>query len=150
MAAMRILFLCTGNSARSQIAEALLRARGGDRFEVASAGTEPTVVDPLTVEVLRERGIHAADAVSKHLQRYLEEPWDYVVTVCDRAAESCPVFPGAARLLHWSFPDPAAEEGDAERRRAFRSVAEAIGEQVDAFVRDVEDVEAGGSDSARR
>jgi len=115
---VKVLFLCTGNSARSQIAEVLLREAGGDRFKVASAGTDPQGVHPLTVAALGEAGIDARGMVSKHLDRYVDEPWDYVITVCDRAAESCPVFPGAAERLHWSILDPAAASGSNEARRA--------------------------------
>ena len=132
---MRVLFLCTGNSARSQLAEALLRERCGARVRVASAGTDPRAVHPLTVEVLAEAGIDASDAVSKRLDRFLDEQWDWVITVCDRAAESCPTFPGAGRRQHWSLPDPAAAAGDpAERRAAFRRVRDAIAGHIEAFV----------------
>ncbi|HEY8491969.1 MAG TPA: arsenate reductase ArsC, partial [Dehalococcoidia bacterium] len=128
-------FLCTGNSARSQMAEALLRHYGGGRFAVCSAGTEPKGVHPLTVRVLAELGLPTDGLVSKSLDRYLDQPWDYVITVCDRAAESCPVFPGAATRLHWSFPDPAAVPGSPEARlAAFRAVRDAIAERVRAFV----------------
>ena len=131
----RVLFLCTGNSARSQMAEALLRHYGGGRFAVCSAGTEPKGVHPLTVRVLAELGLPTDGLVSKSLDRYLDQPWDYVITVCDRAAESCPVFPGAATRLHWSFPDPAAVPGSPEARlAAFRAVRDAIAERVRAFV----------------
>lgn len=121
---MKVIFLCTGNSARSQIAEALLRRRAEEAaiaVETASAGTDPQGVNPLTIEVLAEAGIDAAAAVSEHLDRYIDERWDRVITVCDRAAESCPTFPGAAERLHWSIPDPAAAEGGHEQRlEAFR------------------------------
>lgn len=131
---VRVLFLCTGNSARSQMAEALLRARAGPALDVSSAGTDPQGVNALTVEVLAERGIDASAATSDHVDRYLSEPWDYVITVCDRANESCPVFPGAARRLHWSFPDPAGATGtDGERRAAFRRVRDAIDRRLAEF-----------------
>ncbi len=103
----RVLFLCTHNSARSQMAEGLLRALGGDRFEVASAGTEATAVRPEAFAVMREIGIDLSGQTSKTLERYLDKPFDLVITVCDAAAESCPVFLGARRRLHWSFPDPS-------------------------------------------
>lgn len=136
---IRVLFLCTGNSARSQMAEALLRRHGSDRFEAHSAGTEPRGVHPLTRRVLAEQGIPTEALASKGLDRYLDQPWDYVVTVCDRAAEACPVFPGAAVRLHWSFPDPAAVPGsEAVRLAVFRSVRDAIEERVLAFVREAE------------
>jgi arsenate reductase len=95
-----VLFLCTGNSARSQLAEALLRALGGASFEVASAGTAPAGLHPCTVLVLAELGIDVSQARSKHLDEFVALPWDYVITVCDSAAEACPVFPGAARIEH--------------------------------------------------
>ena len=143
---MRVLFLCTGNSARSQLAEALLRDRAGHRVEVASAGTDPKGVHPLTVEVLAEFGIDAGGAVSEHLDRYLGEQWDFVITVCDRAAESCPTFPGAANRRHWSFPDPAAAGGGPERQRvAFRRVRDGIDERIRAFAARLERGTSGDS-----
>jgi arsenate reductase (thioredoxin) len=136
--ALRVLFLCTGNSARSQMAEALLRRaaeEAGVDVEVASAGTDPKGVNPLTIEVTREAGIDLDGAESKHLDRFVGERWDYVITVCDQAQESCPIFPGAARTLHWSFPDPAAATGTVEERLAtFRSVRDDIGEHVERFL----------------
>lgn len=132
---LRVLFLCTGNSARSQMAEALLRRAAGEAgvpMEVASAGTDPQGVNPLTIEVMRELDIDLSSAESKHLDRFVGERWDHVVTVCDQAQESCPIFPGAVRTLHWSFPDPAAATGSVEERLAtFRSVRDAIREHVE-------------------
>ncbi len=131
----RVLFLCTGNSARSQMAEALLRAVGDDAFEVRSAGTAPAGLNPLTVAALREVGIDATGADSKHLDRFLDEPWDYVITVCDQAREACPLFPGGREQLHWSFADPAAASGNEEERlAAFRRVREAIRQRIEEFV----------------
>src|SRR6266581_2518190 len=103
----RILFICTHNSARSQMAEGLLRSLGGDQFEAYSAGTEATSVRPLAIEVMAELGIDISGQQSKQLSRYLNEPFDEVITVCDTAAEACPIFPSAKRLRHWSFPDPS-------------------------------------------
>jgi len=132
---IRVLFVCTGNSARSIMAEALLRIRGGDAFEVFSAGTEPKGVDPLTVRVLSEAGIDASDARSKSVTEYLGQPFDYVVTVCDQARQTCPVFPGVHDSLHWGYDDPAAAEGsDEERLVVFRRVFREIGERIDRFV----------------
>ncbi len=131
----RVLFLCTGNSARSQLAEALLRRIAGAQASVASAGTEPVGVHPLTIEVLAERGIDIRDAGSDHLDRYVDDDWDYVITVCDRAAESCPTFPGETERRHWSFPDPAAAEGD--RRQAFRDVRDAMERRIEAFAEEL-------------
>ena len=108
----KALFLCTHNSARSQMAEGLLRHLAGNGFEVMSAGTEATHVRPLAVRAMDELGIDISGQESKTLDRYLGETFDYVVTVCDEANEACPVFPGAAQRLHWSLPDPAAAWGD--------------------------------------
>ena len=124
---MRVLILCTGNSARSQMAEGLLRTIAGDRFEVSSAGTQPTAVKPEAVTVMREHGIDISDHRSKHVGELDGQLFDYVITVCDNANENCPVFPGRAQRVHWSFPDPAAAEGDLETRlAAFRAVRDAL------------------------
>lgn len=131
----RVLILCTGNTARSQMAEGLLRALAGDRLAVFSAGTRPSVVNPLAIEVMGERGIDISGHRSKHLDEFRAQPFDYVITVCDSAAETCPVFPGRAQRIHWSFPDPAAVGGsDAERRAAFREVREAIEARLRAWL----------------
>lgn len=123
----RVLILCTGNSARSQMAEGLLRELAGERMDVWSAGSRPSVVNPLAIEAMRERGIDISAHRSKHLDEFRTQPFDTVITVCDNAAESCPVFPGPAHRIHWSFPDPAAAEGsEAERVAAFRQVRDAI------------------------
>ena len=123
----RILFLCTHNSARSQMAEGLLRHLAGDRFEVYSAGTEATFVRPEAVSVMAELGVDISGQASETLDRYLHEPFDHVVTVCDDANEACPVFPGAKNRLHWSFRDPSrATGGDEERLGAFREVRDEI------------------------
>ncbi len=123
----RILILCTGNSARSQIAEGLLRDLDGTHFDVFSAGSKPSVVNPLAIQVMRERGIDISSQRSKHLGEFIKEPFEYVITVCDNAAETCPVFPGRAQRIHWSFPDPAAVVGsDDQRLNAFRQTRDAI------------------------
>lgn len=123
----RVLILCTGNSARSQMAESLLRELAAGRMEVFSAGTRPSVVNPLAVQAMAERGLDISHNRSKHMNEFLSQPFDYVITVCDDAAEACPVFPGRAERLHWSFPDPAAAEGDsAQRLRVFRETRDAI------------------------
>jgi arsenate reductase (thioredoxin) len=121
----RVLILCTHNSARSQMAEGLLRHMAGDRFEVFSAGTEQTAVRPEAIEAMRKRGIDISGHRSKTLDQFLGEPWDYVITVCDAANETCAVFPGARHRLHWSFPDPSAIVGP-ERQAAFDRAADAI------------------------
>ena len=131
----RVLILCTHNSARSQMAEGFLRALAGDRVEVASAGTEATQVHPLAIRAMDEVGIDLLGHTSKTLDRFLGEPWDFVVTVCDRAGERCPLFPGPARRVHWSFEDPSAAAGDeAERLRAFRRVRDQIAERLRAWL----------------
>jgi len=120
-APIRVLFLCTHNSARSQIAQALLEHFGGPDFDVVSAGTEATRVRPEAIEVLREIGIDWSAARSKTIDRYLKQHFDYVITVCDRARATCPVFPGSENTLHWSLEDPAEATGsDEERLAAFR------------------------------
>jgi arsenate reductase len=123
----RVLILCTANSARSQMAEGLLRELGGDRLDVFSAGVKPSMVNPLAIQVMRERGIDISHHRSKHLSEFLDQPFDEVITVCDTAAETCPIFPGRAQRIHWSFPDPAAAEGSEEERlQMFRQVRDAI------------------------
>ncbi len=125
----RVLFVCTGNSARSQMAEALL-ARD-DTFEVASAGTEPTDVHPLTLRVLDEIGIDWRSARSKPVAQFLGQQFDEVITVCDRAREACPYFPGASRRRHWNIDDPAAVQGDEEQRlAAFRAARDELAGRV--------------------
>jgi arsenate reductase len=127
----RVLFLCTHNSARSQMAEGLLRHVAGDRFEAMSAGTEATRVRPLAVRAMEELGIDISGQESKTLNRYLQESFDYVITVCDDANEACPFFPGAANRLHWSFEDPSRVEGSEEERLAvFRAVRDRIRERI--------------------
>jgi arsenate reductase len=123
----RVLVLCTHNSARSQMAEGLLRALAPEHFDVASAGTEATRVHPLAIRVMSELGIDLSGHSSKTLDRFLAEPWDYVITVCDSANERCPIFPGRATRLHWSFEDPSAAVGTEDDRVAvFRRVRDAI------------------------
>lgn len=132
---VRVLFLCIHNSARSQMAEGLLRSlasQTGDRFEASSAGTEATRVRPEARHAMAELGIDISGQESKTLERYLGEPFDYVVTVCDAANDSCPAFPGSAKRLHWSLPDPsAAKGGDEERLAVFRSVRDRLKEHIE-------------------
>lgn len=131
----RVLFLCTHNSARSQMAEGLLRKMAGDRFEVFSAGTEVTRVHPLAIEAMRESGIDITGHSSKTLDAFRGEHFDYVITVCDRANESCPIFPGDTERIHWSFDDPSAGTGsDEERLRAFRAIRDAIAQRLRMFL----------------
>ena len=115
---LRILFLCTHNSARSQMAEGLLRALGGDRFEALSAGTEATLVRPLAIQAMAEIGVDISGQTSKTLDRFLGTPLDCVVTVCDQANAACPVFPGALRRLHWSIDDPSTARGTPDQQLA--------------------------------
>lgn len=140
---IRVLFVCTGNSARSIMAEALLRRHGGERFEVHSAGTHPKGVNPLTLQVLGEAGIDASWARSKSVEDFLGQSFDYVITVCDQAREACPVFPGAVGSLHWGYPDPAAASGTEEQRRlAFQQVLTAMGQRISRFANQTERVTA--------
>jgi arsenate reductase (thioredoxin) len=132
---LRVLFVCTGNSARSIMAETLLRHHGGADFEVFSAGTEPKGVNPLTIRVLADAGLEIGDARSKSVDEFLGQSFDYVITVCDQARQACPVFPGSHQSLHWGYEDPAAAEGsDEERLRVFRSVFNQIGTRIAQFV----------------
>jgi len=128
----RVLFLCTHNSARSQMAEGLLRYLAGDRFEAYSAGTEATRVRPLAIRVMEEIGIDISSQASKTLDRYLNEPFDYVITVCDEANEACPFFPGASTRLHWSLTDPSQAEGSQQERIAvFRRVRDELRNRIE-------------------
>jgi arsenate reductase len=131
---IRVLFLCTGNSARSQMAEGLLRHLGGDRFDVHSAGTSPRpAVDPMAVQAMADQGIDIRAQVSKDVSTCAAQPFDWVITVCDRAREVCPVLPGA-ETIHWSFPDPSAVEGERERAKAFRETVLGLKRRVELFV----------------
>ena len=128
----RVLFVCTHNSARSQMAEGYLRALAGDRFEVESAGTEARGVHPMAVQAMGEDGVDISLQTSKTVDRFANERFDLTVTVCDEAAEACPVFPNAAERRHWSFPDPSAVRGDDEERfAAFAQVRDAIRERIE-------------------
>jgi arsenate reductase (thioredoxin) len=130
----RVLFLCTHNSARSQMAEGLLRSIAGERFDVYSAGTEATLVRPDAIKVMAELGIDISTQSSKKFDRYLGQKWDVVITVCDDANEACPVFPGTAARTHWSFQDPSKATGSEEERLVvYRTVRDQIAERVRAF-----------------
>src|SRR5688572_22068174 len=127
IAMMKVLILCTANSARSQMAEGLLRHIAGDKMEVFSAGSTPSQVNPFAIQAMADRGIDIRHHESKSLANFLTTEFDYVITVCDNAAETCPVFPGKAQRIHWSFPDPAAVEGTDEQKRAsFRQTRDAL------------------------
>ena len=129
MTPLRILVLCTGNSARSQLAEAIFRAQGGDRVRVASAGSDPRPsVHPLAIEVARDvLGLDLTEHRPKPVSRFLGESFDVVITVCDQAAEACPLFPGAPERVHWSLPDPAT-------RRDFEQVAGELHKRIKEFL----------------
>jgi len=131
----RILFLCTHNSARSQMAEGLLRKMSGDQFDVFSAGTEATRVHPLTIAAMRELGIDISGQTSKTLDAFRGEQFDIVITVCDSAKESCPIFAGQTERIHWSFDDPSAATGsDEERLTTFRRIRDEIQTRLRVFV----------------
>lgn len=132
---IRVIFVCTGNSARSQMAEAILREQGGGKFEVVSAGVNPRGVHPMTVAALAKAGIDISGARSKPVGEFLGQRFDYVITVCDRARASCPVFPGGSETLHWGLDDPVEVEGtEAERQAAFDRVLVEVGRRINAFI----------------
>jgi arsenate reductase (thioredoxin) len=128
---MRVLFICTHNSARSQMAEGFLRRFGGDTVEAVSAGTEPGGLHPLAIAVMAEEGIDISEQQAKSVDDFVQQRFDYVITVCDHANEACPFFPNAANRLHWSFPNPSAVRGTPEERLAFfREVRDGIRARV--------------------
>lgn len=133
---LRVLFLCTQNSARSQIAEALLQRKGNGRFEAASAGTDPAPrVHPIAVEVLEQHGISCSDRQPKPIDAVAAENSDFIITVCDRARENCPTFPGRPIFAHWGMEDPAAVDGsEEERRRAFVRVLAYLSRRIDLML----------------
>jgi arsenate reductase len=134
-ARIRVIFVCTGNSARSQMAEALLRHDAGDRFEVFSAGVTPRPINPLTIAALASVGIDISEATSKPVGAFIGRRFDYVITLCDRARLTCPVFPGADETLHWGIDDPAEAEGtEAERRVAFDRAMREISGRLHSFI----------------
>lgn len=132
----RILFLCTHNSSRSQMAEGLLRARGGGAYEAFSAGTQPRIVHPLAIKAMQEIGIDISSHTAKGIEAFASTPpMDLVVTVCDEAAETCPFFPNAHWQVHWGFPDPSRTEGNEEERLAvFRSIRDRIDAKIIQFL----------------
>ena len=130
----RILVLCTGNSARSQMGEGLFRQEGGGDYRVESAGTKPSLVRPEAIAVMKEIGIDISGHRSKSVDEFAGQSFDYVVTVCDNARDACPVFPAGTERIHWSLEDPAAVQGgEAERLSAFRRIRDQIHERVKAF-----------------
>ena len=133
-----VLILCTGNSARSQMAEGLLREIAAGRFLVYSAGNKPSTVNPFAIQVMRERGIDISGHRSKHLSEFANQLFDYVITVCDDMAENCPIFPGRAQRIHWSFPDPAKFVGsDEEKLQVFRQTRDALEQRLTAWLAEV-------------
>jgi len=128
----RVLFLCSGNSARSQMAEGLLRNLAGNKFDVVSAGTKPKGLHPRSVEVMKEIGIDVSRQASKDLKQFLNQKFDYVITVCDRAKQQCPIFPGA-EPIHWGFADPAEAPLDKELQ-TFRRVRDEILQRLRLFL----------------
>ena len=138
----RVLILCTGNSARSQMAEGLLSHDAADRFEVASAGVEPSHVRPPAIQAMREVGIDISSHRSKSVDEFAGEDFDYVITVCDNANERCPIFPGHTKRIHWSFDDPAAAEGEEQEKLAvFRRVRDEIRKRLREFAAAASDEE---------
>jgi len=132
---IRVLFLCTGNSARSQMAEALLRSFGGDDFEVFSAGTDPKEIHPMTIKVMQESNLDISNQKSKHLDQFLDESFDFIITVCDKARDNCPTFPGDIERIHWSYDDPAAITDDEEAQyQLFKRVRNEISERIRVWV----------------
>jgi arsenate reductase len=146
----RVLFLCTGNTARSQMAEGLLRAIAPERYEAFSAGLEAVGVSPMAVHVMAERGVDISSQRSKPLSDFLGRVhFGYLVTVCDRAERGCPVFPGMGQRLHWSFPDPAAAEGtEEERLEVFREVRDAIEARIRVWLEEPSQAASGAGRSA--
>jgi arsenate reductase (thioredoxin) len=134
----RVLLLCTGNSSRSQMAEGWLRRLGGEQFDVVSAGTNPVGLNPYAVMVMQEANVDISNHVSERVDPYLEQHFDYVITVCDRAQENCPLFSGATSMLHWSFDDPAKAKGTYEQQLVvFRKIRDEIAERIRRFIKDV-------------
>jgi len=137
MKQIAVLILCTGNSARSQMAEGLLRHDGAGKFVVESAGIAPSFVRSEAIEVMREIGIDISSHRSKSLDEFMTTPFDWVITVCDNARQNCPVLPGPARQLHWNLEDPAAVEGDVNTRLdAFREARDELRQRLREFIAD--------------
>lgn len=134
----KIIVLCTGNSCRSQMAEGYLRYLAGDRFDVTSAGLQPSVVNPNAIQAMQEDGVDISSHASRDVQQFVEQKFDYIITVCDNAKERCPYFPGDAERIHWSFEDPAGAKGtEAEVLEVFRKVRNQIRERIKEFLNKV-------------
>jgi len=135
MTKRRVLFVCVHNSARSQMAEGMLRAWAGGRFEVASGGTEARGVRLEAIAVMGELGIDISGHVSKTIEQFMGQPWDFLIPVCEEACEACPYVPGAKTVLRWSFDGPSAATGSEEQRLGeFRRVRDELATQVHAFI----------------
>ena len=134
----RVLIICTGNVARSQMAEGILRHLADDRFEVSSGGLIPSYVRPNAIAVMKEIGIDISHHRSKSLNEFIDTPFDYVITVCDHASQHCPIFPGPAKPLHWSFPDPSQVSGTHEEKlMRVREIRDAIRAKIDSWCAEV-------------
>jgi arsenate reductase (thioredoxin) len=132
----KVLFLCTGNSCRSQIAEGFLRHLASEDFEAFSAGTKPSRLNPLAVKVMEEKGVDISGQYSQSIDEFLNESLDYIITVCDHAKETCPVFPGTAERIHWSFRDPADAKGsEEEKMTVFREIRDSIEKNIKNFIK---------------
>jgi len=136
----RVLILCTANSARSQMAEGVLRWLAGDHYEVFSAGSKATFVHPFAIRAMAELGVDISNHHSKTYEQFIGQPFDAVITVCDAANESCPFLPGQYRRIHWSFPDPAAVEGEEAKLQAFRRVRDELIEKFKSFIQTDQEV----------
>lgn len=137
---MRVLILCTHNSSRSQMAEGLLRHLADGHMQVESAGSQPSQVNPFAIQAMDLRGVDIRSHTSKSPTEFLGQPFDVVMTVCDNAAETCPVFPGKAERVHWSFPDPSAVTGsETEKLAAFVSVRDAIEQKLSGWLAQLPD-----------
>ena len=133
----KLLFLCTGNSCRSQMAEGYLRDSADELFEVYSAGLEPSIVNPIAIKVMKESGVDISHHTSKDVNQFIGQEFDYIVTVCDNARERCPYFPSRSKKFHHSFPDPAKARGtDEEVMNQFRKVRNVIKEYVKRFIKE--------------
>ena len=140
----KVLFLCTHNACRSQMAEGFLNNRAGDRFEVVSAGSQPAEVHPLAVRVMEEIGIDISGQQAKSVMDFIDEGFDYVITLCDHARKVCPAFPGNYEKIHWDLEDPAKAEGTEEDKLAvFRQVRNRIGENIRKFIKSAAGLESG-------
>ena len=131
-----VIFVCTGNSCRSQMAEGILREIGGNKFQVVSAGLEPSSVNPNAIKVMQEVGIDISQHTSKNIHQFVDQEFDFIITVCDNANERCPLFPGSGKRIHWSFQDPAAATGTEEEvMTVFRKVRDQIKLNIEEFLR---------------